>query len=107
MSPQQRYTLIYAPMTKEHLRFIDKKYYSLIRDTINERLSFEPTEQNRNRKPLTRPAFEEATWELRFGPENTFRVYYDVKSTQREVHILAIGIKLRNTVYVGGEEITL
>jgi mRNA-degrading endonuclease RelE of RelBE toxin-antitoxin system len=107
MSPQQRYTLIYAPITKEHLRFIDKKYYSLIRDTIIERLSFEPTEQNRNRKPLTRPAFEEATWELRFGPENTFRVFYDVNADDREVYILAIGIKLRNTVYVGGEEITL
>lgn len=107
MSPQPPYTLIYAPVTREHLKPIDKKYYSLIKSTIEERLSFEPNEQNRNRKPLTRSAFEEATWELRFGPENIFRVFYDVKHDEREVHILAIGIKRRDKLFVGREEIEL
>jgi mRNA-degrading endonuclease RelE of RelBE toxin-antitoxin system len=107
MPPQQPYTLIYAPLVKEHLQSIEKKHYSLIRNTITERLSFEPTEGNRNRKPLTRPAFEEATWELRFGPDNSFRVFYDVNEAEREVHILAIGVKVRNKVFIGGEEIDL
>jgi mRNA-degrading endonuclease RelE of RelBE toxin-antitoxin system len=107
MSPQHTYTLIYAPVTRHHLKFIEKKYYSLIKNTLEERLSFEPLEQNRNRKPLTRPAFEEATWELRFGPDNMFRVFYDIHISNREVHILAIGIKIRDKLLVGGEEIDI
>lgn len=105
MSPQQPYQLIYAPLTRDHLRFIDKKYYSLIRKAIEERLSYEPTEENRNRKPLKRPVIGEATWELRCGPDNTFRIFYDVKPDERAVHILAIGIKIRNKLSIGGEEI--
>ena len=107
MSPQQPYTIIYAPITQTHLRFIDKKYYSLIRDTIVDRLSYEPLEENRNRKPLKRPAFQEATWEIRFGPDNTFRVFYDVSADARQVAILAIGMKIRDKLYIAGEEIVL
>lgn len=107
MSPQQPYTIIYASLTRDHLRYIDKKHYSLLRDTIKERLPFEPTREERNRKPLKRPVMEEATWELRCGPENAFRIYYDVQHAEREVHILAIGIKLRNRVSIGGEEVEL
>jgi mRNA-degrading endonuclease RelE of RelBE toxin-antitoxin system len=107
MSPQTPYTIIYAPVTREHLRSIDKKHYSLIRDTITERLSYEPAEENRNRKPLKRPACEEAMWELRFGPDNTFRVFYDVQIETREVHILAIGVKIRDQLHIGGEEIDI
>jgi mRNA-degrading endonuclease RelE of RelBE toxin-antitoxin system len=107
MAQRQKYSLIYAPSTKEHLKHIDKKYYSFLRDTISERLSFEPTIENRNRKPLTRTAFEEATWELRCGPENSFRIFYDVKQEEGEVHILAIGVKQRERLYIGGEEIEI
>lgn len=107
MSPQNTYALIYAPVTRSHLRFINKRHHSLFRATISERLSFEPTMKNRNRKPLTRPAFEEATWELRFGPENMFRVFYDVNLGDREVYILALGVKLRDKLLIGGEEIDL
>jgi mRNA-degrading endonuclease RelE of RelBE toxin-antitoxin system len=107
MAPQAPFSLIYAPQTREHLRAIDRKYYSLIRSTIEERLAHEPMSENRNRKPLRRTAFEAATWELRFGPDNMFRVFYDVVVPEREVHILAIGIKLRETLHVGGEEIDI
>jgi mRNA-degrading endonuclease RelE of RelBE toxin-antitoxin system len=105
MSPQTPYSIIYAPVTREHLRSIDKKHYSLIRDIIKERLSYEPTEENLNRKPLKRPAFEEATWELRFEPHNMLRVFYDVDAETREVHILAIGVKIRDQLYIGGKEL--
>lgn len=105
MSPKQKYTIIYAPVIIEQIKYIEKRYYSLIRTAIEERVSFEPAVQNKNRKPLTRTAFEEATWELRFGPENTFRVFYDVKDDMAEVHILAIGMKVRDKLFVGGEEL--
>lgn len=105
MPPQSPYSIIYAPIVKDHLRAIDRKYYRLIRTVIQERLSYEPAEENRNRKPLKRPAFETATWELRFGPDNMFRVFYELAA--HEVHILAIGVKVRDTVFIGGEAIEL
>jgi hypothetical protein len=48
-----------------------------------------------------------ARWELRFGPHNRFRVYYRTYEDIREIHILAVGVKLRNKVYIGGEEYDL
>jgi hypothetical protein len=103
----RRFTIVYAPITKQHLRSIEPKYFSLIRDTVNEQLSFEPTTETRNRKPLKRPVVFMATWEVRFGPQNRFRVYYDVDLDQHLVSNLAIGHKRGNRVVIGGEEIQL
>ena len=102
-----RFTIAYAPITKQHLRTIEPKYFSLIRDAVNEQLSFEPTTETRNRKPLKRPVVFMATWEIRFGPQNCFRVYYDIDLNQQLVSILAIGHKRGNRVVIGGEEIQL
>ena len=107
MEPKQAFTIIYAPITHIHLRVIEAKYYPLIRTTIEERLSYEPDVTTRNRKPLKRPVFFEATWELRFGPGNRFRVFYDIDQEQHVVAILAIGIKRGNRLLIGGEEIRL
>ncbi len=49
----------------------------------------------------------EATWELRFGPDNRFRVFYAIAQELREVYILTIGVKHRNRLVIGGEEVTL
>jgi hypothetical protein len=57
--------------------------------------------------PLKRPVFFEATWELRFGPGDRFRVFYDLDHQQHVVAILAIGIKRGNRLLIGGEEIRL
>ena len=89
MSPRQKFVLIYAPLTKLHLKTIERKYYSLIRATIEDELQFEPDVETRNRKPLKRPVIFEAEWELRFGPDNKFRVFYDINIESHEVYILA------------------
>ena len=101
------YALIYAPAIKEHLRYIAPKYYSLIREKTEEQLRFEPDVESRNRKPLEQPAAFEAEWELRFGPDNCFRVFYQVRPEEREVHIVAVGRKDRQHLSIGGEEISL
>ncbi len=44
------------------------------------------------------------SWELRCGPDNRFRVFYDVDSELREVQVLAVGVKDRNRLLIGGEE---
>jgi len=107
MAEERKYRLIYAPMTKLHLKTIQRKYYSLIRTSIERELQVEPDVETRNRKPLKRPVTFEAEWELRFGPDNKFRVFYDINVDSHEVHILAIGVKEGNRLFIGGNEVKL
>ena len=107
MPPRQKFLLIYAPITKLHLKTIERKYHSLIRTTIENELQFEPYVEARNRKPLKRPVTFEAEWELRFGPDNRFRVFYDINIESHEVYILAIGVKEGSRLFIGGKEVKL
>src|SRR5437588_12449007 len=107
MARQQPYAISYDQATRKHLRAIAVKYHPLIRAAVEEQLRFEPAKETRNRKPLRQPAPFEATWELRFGPNNRFRVLYGVAQERREVQIQAIGVKKGNRLFVGGEEVEL
>jgi mRNA-degrading endonuclease RelE of RelBE toxin-antitoxin system len=107
MAHKQPFDLIYDSETASHLRAIERKFHSLIRATIEEQLTFEPNVETTNRKPLERPIAFGARWELRFGPKNRFRVFYRVREEKREVDILAIGVKERNKLYIGGKEFIL
>ena len=107
MTKQHKFALIYAPVTKSHLKAIDRKYYSLIRAAIEGALQYEPDIETTNRKPLKRQVAFEAEWELRFGPDNRFRVFYDIDMEAHEVHILAIGEKERDRLRIGGKGIKL
>lgn len=107
MARRQPYSLVYAPCVKAHLRAIDPKHHSLIREKIQEQLLHDPDGETRNRKPLVRPAAFGATWEIRFGPDNRFRVLYDVDQKDPVVSVLAVGEKDGNRLRVGGEEIDL
>src|SRR2546430_237066 len=93
MARRQRFTLAFASEVTNHLRAIDPKHHSLIREKIGEQLRFEPAAETTNRKPLRQPAPFGATWEIRFGPDNRFRVLYDFDPEARVVQILAIGEK--------------
>jgi hypothetical protein len=104
MAKKPPFTLVYADEVKEHLRVIESKYHSLIQSAIEEQLLFEPEVETRNRKPLKRPIAFGADWELRLGPDNRFRVFYQVKGERREVRVLAVGVKDRNHLFIGGEE---
>lgn len=107
MATVQPYTLVYDPKIRRHLARIDRKYHSLIRERIEELLTHEPDREIRNRKPLSRPSVLGTAWELRCGPENRFRVFYRVHREVRQVHILAIGVKERSRLVIGGEEFEL
>src|SRR6516225_10069556 len=104
MAKRLRFTLSFAPEAIEHLDLIASKYHRLLRRTIKEQLTFTPIEETRNRKPLDQPAPFESSWELRCGPDNRFRVFYDVDSASHEVQVLAIGVKDRSRLLIGGEE---
>jgi hypothetical protein len=96
--------LFFAPEAIEHLDRIETKYHGLLRRVIKEQLTHAPTQETRNRKPLDQPAPFDATWELRCGPDNRLRVFYEVNSAMHQVQVLAIGVKNRNRLLIGGEE---
>jgi len=104
MAKRPKFTLAFAPEAVEHLDVIPSKYHGPLRRTIREQLSHTPTEETRNRKPLDQPAPFQATWELRCGPDNRFRVFYDVDLDSQTVQVLAIGVKDRERLLIGGEE---
>ena len=106
MAKKEPFALIFAPVVHDHLAAIDAKYDSLIRQKIEEQLTYEPDVQTRNRKPVRPPTAFQAEWELRFGPNNRFRVFYQIDRENREVRVVAVGVKDRNRLFVG-EEVTL
>lgn len=101
------YRIVFARGVREHLAVIDSKYHSLIRDTIHEQLIYEPFVETRNRKPVAGMTPFGLVWELRFGPQNIFRVFYSGDADEVRVSVVAIGVKERNVLRVGGEEIEL
>ncbi len=107
MARRRKFSLIFAPETIEHLDVIEKKYHRLIRQAIAEQLSYTPDKATRNRKPLEEPSTLGATWELRCGPQNGIRVFYDTDVSESRVRILAIGVKEGSRLLVGREEIEL
>lgn len=101
---RHKFTLTFAPETLDHLDTIERKYHRLIQKAIDEQLSYTPEKRTRNRKLLDQPAPFGATWELRFGPDNRFRVLYEVDGGEQIVWVLAVGIKEGNKLFIGGEE---
>lgn len=106
MAKRRNFRLSFSPDAIEHLDLIESKYHGLLRRTIKEQLTSTPTEETRNRKPLDQPAPFEASWELRCGPDNRFRVFYDIDSASHAVLVLAVGVKDRSRLLIGGEEYT-
>jgi mRNA-degrading endonuclease RelE of RelBE toxin-antitoxin system len=102
-----RFQIEFAPEVVDHLDAIDRKFHRLIEKMPDEQLLHAPDQETRNRKPVEQPAPFDATWELRFGPGNCFRVFYEVDRSERVVWILAIGIKERSRLLIGGEEFEL
>jgi len=107
MAKPPSFEIVLDEHTFEHLDAIESKYDSLIREAIETQLAHEPNRQTRNRKPMIEPTEFGATWELRCGPSNRFRIYYAVNLDERTVVILAIGVKIRNEVWIGKERFEL
>ena len=97
------YRIEYSPDTEGHLRALSARQRAIVLDTVDRQLIHQPKIETRNRKPM-RPN-PMAPWELRIG---NLRVYYDVaEKPERLVYIRAVGIKHRDAVRIGKEEMTL
>jgi mRNA-degrading endonuclease RelE of RelBE toxin-antitoxin system len=104
MPRRPAYEVIFDTLALDHMDAIESKYHALIRRTVDEQLSQEPDVPTRNRKPLLRETVIAATWEVRCGPGNRFRIFYDVHRDQRLVVVLAIARKVRNQLFAGKEK---
>lgn len=107
MTPEQPFKIVYDLEVMQHLGAIDRQFHSLIRSTVDEQLSYQPDVVTRNRKPLRPPTPLGATWELRIGPNNRFRVLYQIIPDVREVYILGIGVKVGSQLLINGENLDL
>jgi mRNA-degrading endonuclease RelE of RelBE toxin-antitoxin system len=98
-----RYAIVYSPVTIAHLRMITARQRRLVLDAVEEQLAHQPALETRNRKPMRPNPL--APWELRV---EECRVYYDVvDEPEPVVTVLAVGIKVRARVIIGGEEVSL
>ena len=107
MVKKKAFKLVYAPQARKHMWAIERRHFSLIKKAIEDQLTYEPDVETRNRKPLKRPVVFQATWELRFGPDNCFRVFYDVDIDAHEVNILTVAVKERDRLLIAGKEVEL
>ena len=107
MISSQRFEIIYPPIIKQHLKAIEPKYYSLIRKSLETWLQYQPDNETENRKPLKRPVIFGAKWETRFGPGNRFRAFYRIDYDNAQIILLAIGEKVGNRLFIGGEEVEI
>ena len=97
------YVIEYSPEAEDHMRWLTMRQQRVVLDTVDRQLLHQPNKETRNRKPM-RPN-PVAPWELRIGD---LRVYYEAKDEpEPTVTILAIGIKERDQVRIGGERIKL
>lgn len=97
------YIIEYSPDAEEHLHRLTARQRKIVLDTVDRQLINQPGVETKNRKPM-RPN-PVAPWELRIG---SLRVYYDVEeSPELKVIIVAVGVKQRNRVRIGGETVKL
>jgi mRNA-degrading endonuclease RelE of RelBE toxin-antitoxin system len=101
--PDLSYRIDYSPETEEHLRVLTTRQRAMVFDGVDEQLEHQPDVETRNRKPMRPNPL--APWELRIGE---LRVYYEIEEDPEQVvTIVAVGIKDRNRVLIGGKEIKL
>ena len=97
------YIIQYSPEAEDHLRGLTARQQRIVLDTVDRQLLNQPAVETRNRKPMRPNPI--APWELRIGD---VRVYYEVSDESLPtVTILAVGIKERDRVRIGGEGIKL
>jgi len=96
------YTVVLTRPAYRHLEALRRYDRNRVLDAIRSNLTARPTEESRNQKLLRDNPL--ADWELRVQP---FRVFYDVDPAARTVRIVAVGVKERDRLIIGGQEIEI
>ena len=97
------YEIHFAESVQSHLEALTAAQRKVVLDAIGIQLAHEPLKETRNRKPLRPNPI--APWELRVG---ALRVFYDVgDGPPPVVNVLAVGLKERRQLRIGGQEVKL
>lgn len=97
------YKVKFAESVQAHFGALTARERATVLDTIGRQLPHEPLRETRHRKPLRPNPI--APWELRV---DQLRVFYEVVGEESGVvRILAVGRKVRNTLWIGDREIRL
>jgi len=96
------YSVVLTRAAYRHLEALRRYDRNRVLDAIRAHLAVRPTEETRNKKLLRDNPL--ADWEVRVQP---FRVFYDVDPEAKTVRILAVGVKERDTLIIGGQEIEI
>src|SRR3989338_322605 len=93
----------FSPDVRRHMKSLTARQRSIVMDGIEKQLVQEALVETGNRRPMRPNPL--APWELRIG---NLRIYYDaVVEPEPLVVVLAVGMKRRNKIYIGGMEVTL
>jgi mRNA-degrading endonuclease RelE of RelBE toxin-antitoxin system len=97
------YRIEFSPEADDHIASLTARDRATLLDAVGGQLVHEPTVETGRRKPLRPNPIAE--FRLRVGK---LRVYYDVQEApERRVLVKAVGLKVRDRVYVGGREVKL
>ena len=97
-----RFTIELNRTAYRHLAAFKRYDRNRVLDGIKEQLTYQPAEETRNKKQLRDNPISD--WELRVDP---FRVLYEVDEDQRLVTVVGVGVKQRDKLTVGGQEIKI
>ncbi len=97
------FTIIFSPEAVDHLSTMPKAEQVMVIDDVEQQLTHQPTLPTRKRNVLRPNPL--APWQLRLGD---VRVFYEVQEQPTPVvTIKAVGKKIHNEVWIGGERIAL
>lgn len=97
------FEVLYSPEAVEHLTALSKAEQVRVLDEVDQQLTEQPMLPTRRRK-LLRPN-PIAPWELRIG---NIRLFYSIEEEPAPVvSMKAIGKKIHNELWIGGERIKL
>jgi mRNA-degrading endonuclease RelE of RelBE toxin-antitoxin system len=97
------YRILYSPEAEKHLRRLKAGQRAIVVNSVSTQLKYQPSVPTKKRKLMRSNPL--APWELRIG---NVRVYYEiVHQPEPKVNIRAIGVKVRNRLFIAGEEVEL
>jgi mRNA-degrading endonuclease RelE of RelBE toxin-antitoxin system len=97
------FTIVYSPEAVDHLSALPKAEQVTVIDQVEVQLAHQPTLPTHKRKVLRPNPL--APWQLRLGD---VRVFSDVQEQPTPVvNVKAIGKKIHNELWIGGERIAL
>jgi mRNA-degrading endonuclease RelE of RelBE toxin-antitoxin system len=95
------YRIAYSAEARKHLALLTTRQRALVVEAVEKQLQHQPTAETRNRKPMRPNPI--APWELRV---RNLRVYYEVvEDPEPVVLIRGVGVKVREQVWIAGEEV--